>query len=50
MIGLDGCTDGTAAIVRRFEDRGVRVLDYPQRRGKATVLNAVMDESRARSF
>jgi cellulose synthase/poly-beta-1,6-N-acetylglucosamine synthase-like glycosyltransferase len=44
VIGLDGCTDQTAAIARRFGARGVRVLDYPERRGKATVLNAAMEE------
>ena len=44
VIGLDGCSDDTAAIVRRFEDRGVRLLDYPQRRGKATVLKTAMGE------
>ncbi len=44
LIGLDGCSDGTAEIVRGFADRGVRLLDYPQRRGKAAVLNAAMDE------
>ena len=43
MIGLDGCSDGTAAIVRRFEDRGVRLLDFEERRGKASVLNAAMN-------
>jgi cellulose synthase/poly-beta-1,6-N-acetylglucosamine synthase-like glycosyltransferase len=44
VIALDGCSDGTADIVRRYEDRGVRKLDYPQRRGKAAVLNAAMKE------
>ena len=44
VIGLDGCSDGTAAIVCRFAGRGVRVLDYPRRRGKAAVLNAAMAE------
>ena len=48
VIGLDGCSDGTAAIVRRFADRGVRLLDYPQRRGKASVLNAAMAEVKSR--
>ena len=43
MIGLDGCSDGTAEIVRRFEDRGVRLLDFGERRGKASVLNAAMN-------
>jgi cellulose synthase/poly-beta-1,6-N-acetylglucosamine synthase-like glycosyltransferase len=44
LIGLDGCSDRTAEIVQRFTDRGVRLLDYPQRRGKAAVLNAAMAE------
>ena len=39
VIGSDGSADKTAEIVRRYEDRGVKLLDYPQRRGKATVLN-----------
>ena len=43
VIGLDGCSDATASIVRRFEGRGVRLLDYTQRRGKSAVLNAAMD-------
>ncbi len=48
VIGLDGCSDATAAIARQFADRGVRVLDYPQRRGKAAVLNVTMAEVKSR--
>jgi len=44
VIGLDGCSDGTAAIARRFADRGVRLLDFDERRGKAAVLNAAMNQ------
>ncbi len=44
VIGLDGCTDNTATIAQRFVGRSLRLLDYPQRRGKATVLNAAMAE------
>ena len=44
VIGLDGCSDGTASIVRRFDDRRLRVLEYSHRRGKASVLNAAMAE------
>ena len=42
VIGSDGSDDYTADIVRSFEDRGVELLDYAQRRGKAAVLNASM--------
>ena len=44
VIALDGCTDGTAEIVRRYESQGVRLLDFPERRGKSAVLNAAIDE------
>lgn len=39
LVGCDGCTDATAAIVAGFADRGVRLLDFPENRGKASVLN-----------
>ncbi len=42
VIALDGCTDGTAVIVRRYESHGVRLLDFPERRGKSAVLNAAI--------
>lgn len=44
VIASDGSSDATPAIVRRYEERGVRLLDYPMRRGKAAVLNAAMAE------
>src|SRR5271157_491477 len=44
VIALDGCTDATAAIVRRYESQGVRLLDFPERRGKSAVLNNAMAE------
>jgi cellulose synthase/poly-beta-1,6-N-acetylglucosamine synthase-like glycosyltransferase len=44
VIGSDGSSDYTADIVRSFEDRGVELLDYAQRRGKSAVLNASMDK------
>lgn len=47
VIASDGSVDKTAEIVRQYErehlDR-VRLLDYPVRRGKATVLNVSMPE------
>ncbi len=39
VVACDGCRDATAAIVRCYASRGVRLLECPQRRGKATALN-----------
>ena len=38
-IASDGSTDQTCAIVRSYADRGVRLIEYPLNRGKATALN-----------
>jgi len=38
LVGSDGSADRTVAVARRFENRGVRVFDFPQRRGKAAVI------------
>jgi cellulose synthase/poly-beta-1,6-N-acetylglucosamine synthase-like glycosyltransferase len=46
VVGSDGSTDRTAEIVRGFADRGVRLLDYPRNRGKASVLNSATAEAR----
>jgi cellulose synthase/poly-beta-1,6-N-acetylglucosamine synthase-like glycosyltransferase len=43
VIASDGSTDATSEIVRRYSDRGVRLLEY-SRRGKAGVLNAAFAE------
>lgn len=42
LVGSDGSKDATAAIVRGFAGRGVRLLDFDQNRGKASVLNDLM--------
>jgi cellulose synthase/poly-beta-1,6-N-acetylglucosamine synthase-like glycosyltransferase len=39
VVGSDGCTDRTAEIVRGFAGQGVKLLDFSQNRGKASVLN-----------
>ncbi|PYT09067.1 MAG: hypothetical protein DMF49_03375 [Acidobacteria bacterium] len=39
LVASDGSTDGTARHARGFEGRGVRVLDFRLRRGKAAALN-----------
>jgi cellulose synthase/poly-beta-1,6-N-acetylglucosamine synthase-like glycosyltransferase len=40
VVATDGCDDGTAEVVRRYAGRGVRLIEYAVRRGKANVLNA----------
>jgi cellulose synthase/poly-beta-1,6-N-acetylglucosamine synthase-like glycosyltransferase len=39
VVASDGSTDRTNDIVRSYEKYGVKLLAYPRRRGKATVLN-----------
>jgi cellulose synthase/poly-beta-1,6-N-acetylglucosamine synthase-like glycosyltransferase len=39
VVATDGCSDGTAEIVRRYARDGIRLLECPHRRGKATALN-----------
>lgn len=46
VIASDGSSDSTADIVRRFEGQGVRLFDYRENRGKATVLNCTVPELR----
>jgi cellulose synthase/poly-beta-1,6-N-acetylglucosamine synthase-like glycosyltransferase len=40
VVACDGCSDATPRIVARYADRGVRLLNYVQRRGKSAALNA----------
>ena len=42
LVGCDGSTDGTADAVRAIGDERVHLFDFPQRRGKSTVLNALV--------
>ena len=45
VVASDGSSDETNAIVRRYEtDPRVRLLAYPERRGKAAVLNSAFQE------
>jgi cellulose synthase/poly-beta-1,6-N-acetylglucosamine synthase-like glycosyltransferase len=46
VLASDGSTDRTVEIGRRFEARGVRVLAYPVRRGKASVLSDAIPQCR----
>ncbi len=38
-VASDGSSDETCAIVRTYEGRGVRLIEYPENLGKATALN-----------
>lgn len=40
VVASDGSVDGTNDIVRSFAASGVRLLEYPKRRGKMAAINA----------
>lgn len=44
LIGSDGCSDRTAEEARSVPDSRVRVFEFPERRGKAVVLNELMEK------
>lgn len=44
IVADDGSSDGTAAIVERYRERGVRLLSFP-RRGKIPALNDAVAQS-----
>jgi cellulose synthase/poly-beta-1,6-N-acetylglucosamine synthase-like glycosyltransferase len=46
LAGSDGSTDVTASVARRFQDRGVRLLESTDRRGKTALLNAMVVDAR----
>jgi len=46
-IGCDGCRDGTAGAARAAGGERVRVVEFPARRGKASVLNDLVAASEA---
>jgi poly-beta-1,6-N-acetyl-D-glucosamine synthase len=46
VVASDGSTDQTVAIAEQFaQDGGIRVLAYPQNRGKMATLNAGVSET-----
>jgi len=47
LVASDGSRDRTVAIAATFAGRGVRVLDLDENRGKATALNAGIQEARS---
>lgn len=46
LIGVDGNEDATGERVASVTDERVRLLQYPQRRGKASVLNDSIPQAR----
>ena len=46
LVGSDGSSDGTDAIVRRFEGQGVRLLRFDERRGKLAVVRDCVAQAR----
>jgi cellulose synthase/poly-beta-1,6-N-acetylglucosamine synthase-like glycosyltransferase len=46
-VGCDGCADGTAGAARRTLGGAGRVVEYPERRGKAAVLDDLVASSTA---
>lgn len=45
LIACDGCSDDTAQLARAFGDARVRVLEFPERRGKAACLNSAIAQA-----
>jgi len=46
LVGSDGSDDGTGAVARGFRHPRVRIFDFPTRRGKAAVMNDLVDAAR----
>ncbi|MEX1229793.1 MAG: glycosyltransferase family 2 protein [Planctomycetaceae bacterium] len=46
IVGCDGNEDSTGELVDSFQDSRVRLLQFPDRRGKASVLNDCVPQAR----
>jgi cellulose synthase/poly-beta-1,6-N-acetylglucosamine synthase-like glycosyltransferase len=46
LVGSDGSTDGTAEQLLAISDPRVQIFNFPQRRGKPAVLNALIPKAR----
>jgi cellulose synthase/poly-beta-1,6-N-acetylglucosamine synthase-like glycosyltransferase len=47
LVGSDGSDDDTAAVIAAYPDQRVRLLHFPERRGKPAVLNALVPQCRS---
>jgi poly-beta-1,6-N-acetyl-D-glucosamine synthase len=48
IVASDGSTDRTVALARPYAAKGVRVLAFPVRRGKASVVNDAAEAARGK--
>lgn len=46
LVGVDGHEDLTGDLVQQFQDSRIRLIQYPQRRGKASVLNDTVPQAK----
>jgi len=46
ILSLDGPTDGTEDVARRYESNGITVIHWPVRSGKAGALNRALSAAR----
>lgn len=46
IIGVDGEEDTTGKLVSEFQDSKIRLMQFPERRGKASVLNDCIEVAR----
>ena len=46
LLILDGCTDRTKEIAERYIDRGIKIVEQKQRRGKMAALNFAIPQAK----
>jgi cellulose synthase/poly-beta-1,6-N-acetylglucosamine synthase-like glycosyltransferase len=46
LVGVDGDLDRTGEIIREYTDPRIRLVQFPQRRGKPSVLNDCLTQTR----
>lgn len=46
LFGVDGSDDNTIGILRRSDIPGLRVIEFPERKGKAIVLNNLISSAK----
>jgi len=46
LIGLNGTTDNSVDIIKKYSDRRIRVFDYGEDKGKSKTLNKLLKEAK----